>query len=40
MNEIDKVRLLAELQTEHCHLYHGPESSPENFPASDYNEMA
>ncbi len=36
MNEIDKVRLLADLQTEHCHLYHGPDTRAENFSASDY----
>lgn len=36
MNEIDKLRLLAELDSEFCELNHGPETRREDFPATDY----
>lgn len=36
MNEIDKLRLLAELDSEYCELNHGPETRHEDFPATDY----
>ena len=36
MDTIDTVRLLSELDGEHCCLNHGPTTRPENYPASDY----
>jgi hypothetical protein len=36
MNEIEKIRLLADLEEEHCELNHGPDIHPENHPAADY----
>jgi hypothetical protein len=36
MHETDRLRLLAELDTDFCELNHGPDTSQENFPASDY----
>ncbi|MBU0482661.1 MAG: hypothetical protein KKG47_16330 [Proteobacteria bacterium] len=36
MDEIDKVRLLAELDSECCELNHGPNTRKEDYPATDY----
>jgi len=36
MDTIDTVRLLAELEGEHCWLNHGPQTKQEDYPASDY----
>ena len=36
MDEIDKIQLLADLEEAHCELNHGPNTNPEDFPASDY----
>jgi len=36
MNEIDQIRLLADLDEEHCELNHGPDTNPEEYQASDY----
>ena len=36
MNEMDQVRLLADLEEEHCELNHGPNTNPEEYPATDY----
>jgi len=36
MDTIDTVRLLAELEGDHCGLNHGPKTRPEDYPASDY----
>jgi hypothetical protein len=36
MDAIDKVRLMAELDHEHCSLNHGPGTGMENIPATDY----
>lgn len=36
MNTIDTVRLLADLEGEHCGLNHGPQTSAADYPASDY----
>ena len=36
MNEIDEIRLLADMTEEHCELNHGPNTIPENYPAVDY----
>ena len=36
MDTIDTVRLLSELEGEHCGLNHGLKSKPEDYPASDY----
>ena len=36
MNEIDQIRLLADLEEEHCELNHGPNTKPEDNPATDY----
>lgn len=36
MNEIDRLQLLADLGTSFCELNHGPDTRPEDFPATDY----
>lgn len=36
MNEIEKIRLLADLEEEHCELNHGPNTNPGDYPAADY----
>ena len=36
MDTIDTVRLLVELEGEHCGLNHGPKDRAANYPASDY----
>jgi len=36
MDTIDVVRLLSELEGEHCGLNHGPKTKPGDFPACDY----
>nr|MBF0221466.1 hypothetical protein [Desulfobulbaceae bacterium] len=36
MDAIDTVRLLAELDGEHCGLNHGPDTNPEEHRACDY----
>lgn len=36
MNTIDSVRLLSELEGEHCGLNHGPETKSEDYSACDY----
>ena len=36
MNETDQIRLLADLEDEHCELNHGPSTNPEDNPATDY----
>ena len=36
MNEIDQIRLLADLDEEHCELNHGPDTNPEQYQATDY----
>lgn len=36
MDTIDSVRLLVELEGEHCGLNHGPKTRPEDYLASDY----
>ncbi len=36
MDEIDRLQLLAQLAEEHCELNHGPQTRPEDYPASDY----
>lgn len=36
MDELDRLRLLAELDESHCELNHGPGTKPEEYPASDY----
>ena len=36
MDTIDTVRLLVELEGEHCGLSHGPNTRTEDYPASDY----
>ncbi len=36
MDEIDRLQLLAELDSEFCELNHGPDSHKEDHPASDY----
>jgi hypothetical protein len=36
MNEIDQIRLLADLEEEHCELNHGPNTNPKEYPAADY----
>ena len=36
MDTIDTVRLLSELEGEHCGLNHGPKSRAADYPASDY----
>jgi len=36
MDTIDTVRLLVELEGEHCGLNHGPKTQSEDYPASDY----
>lgn len=36
MDTIDTVRLLAELEGEHCGLGHGSKTMPNDYPASDY----
>lgn len=35
-HEIDKIGLTAELTQSHCDLNHGPETNPEDFPATDF----
>ena len=36
MNEIEQIRLLADLEEEHCELNHGPNTNPEEYQATDY----
>lgn len=36
MDTIDVVRLLSELEGEHCGLNHGPKTNPKDYQASDY----
>ena len=36
MDEIDKVRLMAELHRDHCSLNHGPGTADDKVPAADY----
>ncbi len=36
MDEIDRIRLLADLEGEFCELNHGPDTRKEDFPAADY----
>jgi len=36
MNDIDQIRLLADLDEEHCELNHGPDTNPEEYQATDY----
>lgn len=36
MDTIDTVRLLSELEGEHCGLRHGPNTRMADYPASDY----
>jgi len=36
MNETDQIRLLADLDDEHCELNHGPNTNPGDNPATDY----
>ncbi|MBW2467146.1 MAG: hypothetical protein JRF02_07585 [Deltaproteobacteria bacterium] len=36
MDRIERLRLLAELSTEHCELNHGPGTKGEDYPAVDY----
>ena len=36
MNEIERLQLLAQLDSEHCELNHGPDTSCKDFPATDY----
>lgn len=36
MDTIDTIRLLVELEGEHCGLNHGPQTRAEDYPASDY----
>ena len=36
MDAIDKVRMMAELESDHCGLNHGPGICNKNIPAADY----
>lgn len=36
MDSIDVVRLLSEIEGEHCGLNHGPKTKPEDYQACDY----
>jgi hypothetical protein len=36
MDVTEKIRLLADLEEEHCELNHGPRTNPAEYPAVDY----
>ncbi|MEW6427800.1 MAG: hypothetical protein AB1568_07175 [Thermodesulfobacteriota bacterium] len=36
MHLVEQIQLLAELENEHCHLNHGPDTLDTDFPAIDY----
>ena len=36
MDEIERIRLLADLEESYCELNHGPDTRKEDFPAVDY----